>query len=96
MKKHMKILLLLLPFLSITALVLVSVWNVLVQSLGYIPAFGLTEPTLRYYIEVFTNADFFSAVWVSLKIALWSAVLSTVLGVLAPPPVVVWTNTLRP
>ena len=82
MKKHMKILLLLLPFLSITALVLVSVWNVLVQSLGYIPAFGLTEPTLRYYIEVFTNADFFSAVWVSLKIALWSAVLSTVLGVL--------------
>lgn len=82
MKKKLTIFLLLLPFLAVTALVLVSVWNVAVQSLGYIPAFGLTEPTPKYYIEVFTNNDFLSAVWVSVQIALWSAVLSTVLGVL--------------
>ena len=81
MRKKNHILLLLLPFLLITALVLVSVWTVLVQSLGVIPAFGLTRPTLQYYIQVLSDADFLSSVWVSLRIALWSAVLATVLGV---------------
>ena len=82
MKKRLHIFLLLLPFLSVTALVLVSVWNVLVQSLGYIPAFGLTELTFQYYLQVLSDESFLSAVWVSLRIALWSAVLATVLGVL--------------
>ena len=81
MKKKVRILLLLLPFFGIMALMLVSVWNVAVQSLGYIPAFGLTKLTLRYYLEVFGNPDFSSAVWVSLKIAFWSAVFACVLGV---------------
>ena len=81
MKKKMHIALLLLPFLGIAALVLISVWNVLIQSLGYIPAFGLKTPTFRYYAEVFFNPDFLSAVWVSLKIALWSAVFACILGV---------------
>ena len=80
--KKFTIILLLLPFLLSTALVLQSVWNVLVQSLGYIPAFGLTEPTITYYMQVFSNKDFLSAVCVSMKIAIWSAVLATVLGVL--------------
>lgn len=82
MRKRMTIFLLLLPFLIVTGIVLVSVWNVLVQSLGYIPAFGLTTPTFQYYIQVFTRDDFLSAVWVSLRIALWSAVIATGLGVL--------------
>ena len=82
MKKRLHIFLLLLPFLAVTALVLLSVWNVMIQSLGYIPAFGLTTPTLKYYLEVFTNDDFLSAVWVSLRIALWSAVLAAIFGVL--------------
>ncbi len=82
MKRNTTIFLLLLPFLLITGIVLVSVWNVLVQSLGYIPAFGLTTPTLSYYLQVFTREDFVSALWVSLKIALWSASISTALGVL--------------
>ena len=73
--------LLLLPFFGITGLVLVSVWNVLLQSLGYIPAFGLTKLTLQHYAAVFTNPDFLSAVLVSLKIALWSAVFACILGV---------------
>ena len=81
MKKNVHILLLLLPFLGIMALLLVSVWNVAVQSLGYIPAFNLTKLTFKYYREVFTNADFASAVWVSLKIALWSAVFACIFGV---------------
>ena len=81
MKKKVHILLLLLPFLGITALIGVSVWNVAVQSLGYIPAFGLTTPTLKYYAAVFTNPDFLSSVWVSLKIAILSSVFACVLGV---------------
>lgn len=82
MKRKTTIFLLLLPFLLITGIVLVSVWNVLIQSLGYIPAFGLTKPTLSYYAQVFSRTDFLSAVWVSVRIALWSTVFSTVLGVL--------------
>ena len=81
MKKKVHLFLLLLPFLGITGLVLVSVWNVAVQSLGYIPAFGLTKPTLRYYAAVFTNPDFLSSVLVSLRIAWWSAVFACILGV---------------
>lgn len=72
---------LLLPFLGITALVILSVWNVLVQSLGYIPAFGLTELTFDYYKSIFANPDFVSSLTVSLKIALQSAVASCILGV---------------
>ena len=82
MKKKMTPFWLLLPFLLLTGIVFVSVWNVLVQSMGYIPAFGLTVPTWKYYVQVFSHADFLQAVWVSLWITLWSAILSTILGVL--------------
>ena len=43
---------LLIPFFLLMALVLASIWNVLTQSLGYIPAFGLREPTFGYYARV--------------------------------------------
>ena len=82
MKKKITPFWLLLPFLLLTGIVFVSVWNVLVQSVGYIPAFGLTVPTWKYYAQVFTHPDFLQSVWVSLRIALWSAILATVLGVL--------------
>ena len=74
--------LLLLPFLALTALVVIAVWNVMVQSLGLIPAFGLTEPTIEYYRQVLTSETFLGSLGVSLKIAIISAVLATVLGVL--------------
>lgn len=74
--------LLLLPFLSILALTAAACVNVLAQSLGWIPAFGLTEPTLAYYGEALHRAEFLSALGVSLRIALWSAVLACMLGVL--------------
>lgn len=82
MRQKTTILLLLLPFLAVTGIVLVSVWNVLVQSVGYIPAFGLTKPTLQYYAQVFSRTDFLGAVWVSIRISLWSTVFSVCLGVL--------------
>lgn len=81
MKKRFSLFFLLLPFLLMTALVFAAVWNVLLQSFGIIPAFGLTEWTPEYYAGVFRNPRFLSAVAVSLKIALRSAIISTVLGV---------------
>ena len=82
MNKRLKLFLLLLPFLVVTGLVLVSVWTVLVQSLGVIPVFGLTQPTLAHYRQVLADPDFVSSVWVSLRIALWSSVFACGLGVL--------------
>lgn len=82
MKEKTAIILLLAPFGLLMAVVAAAVGNVLVQSVRYIPAFGLTKPTLDYYFQVFTRADFLSAVWVSLRIALFSSVLSCILGVL--------------
>ena len=50
MKRKTTIFLLLLPFLLITGIVLVSVWNVALQSLGYIPAFGQISAFLAYRV----------------------------------------------
>lgn len=74
--------LLLAPFLCVAALVLSSIWNIIVQSFGYIPAFGLTQPTAAYYAEVFGRPDFLSALFVSLRISLFSSVIAAVFGVL--------------
>ena len=73
---------LLLPFLALTALLLLSVWNVAVQSFGYIPAFGLTELTTEHYEAVLQDETFLQALGVSLRIAFVSAVLAAVFGVL--------------
>ena len=81
MKRKWIPLFLLLPFLGITGLVLLSVWNVLIQSLGYIPAFGLTELTVSYYKNIFSNPDFISSLTVSLRIALQSAAAACIGGV---------------
>lgn len=74
--------LLLFPFIFILTLAAASCFSVLAQSLGYIPAFGLTEITLSYYIDVMTNPDFLRSLGVSLQIAGCSAVLSAILGTL--------------
>lgn len=81
-KKRWVPFLLLLPFLGLTALVLLSVWNVAVQSFGYIPAFGLHELTVEHYAKVLRDQNFLQALGVSLRIALISAVLACLLGVL--------------
>ena len=81
-KKKWHIAVLLAPFLALTALLLFSVWNVAIQSFGYIPAFGLTEFTTEHYAKVLQDETFLRALGVSLRIALLSAVLSAVLGVL--------------
>lgn len=73
---------LLLPAMLLGALFLSGVVNALVQSLGYIPALGLTDVTLKYYADIFLRREFLSSVWLSLWIALVSSVLACVFGVL--------------
>lgn len=80
MRKKRTALVLLLPFAAVTALVLAACGNVLVQSLGYVPAFGLTELTLDYYRAALARPELRSALWVSLRIAFVSAVLAAALG----------------
>lgn len=73
---------LLLPLMAVTLTVILACVNVLLQSLGYVPAFGLTKITLEYYREVFKRPEFLSALWVSLRIAFVSALLAAVMGTL--------------
>ena len=73
--------LLLLPHILLTALFVVGLGAGLVQSLGVIPALGLTEPTLDYYKEVLTRPDMLRSVLYSLRIALLSALIATGAGV---------------
>ena len=80
MRKIRTAYLLLLPLMGVTALALLACGSVLTQSLGVVPAFGLTEPTLDYYREALTDPAFFSALGVSLRTALLSALAAAVLG----------------
>ncbi len=72
--------LLLLPFFLLTAMVLAACVYVLIQSLGWVPAFGLREITLGYYGQVLSKPEFLQALWVSLRTALLSAVLAVIFG----------------
>ena len=45
------------------------------QSLGGIPAFGLTEPTFKYYKEILSRPDIVKSIIYSLYIAVTSATL---------------------
>jgi putative spermidine/putrescine transport system permease protein len=72
--------LLLLPYLLVTLLVLAAIVNIMVQSLGYMPVFGLYDVTLKYYREILARPEVIQSLGVSLRIALFSSVLAAVLG----------------
>jgi len=74
--------LLLSPILLLGLFFLSGIGNALVQSLGYIPAFKMTDLTIRYYLEVFQKPTLLASIWVSLAIALISSILASVLGVI--------------
>lgn len=73
---------LLVPQMILTALFLIGLITGITQSLGVIPAFGLTKPTLLYYKEILARPDMLESVLFSLRIAFFSALFSTVAGVL--------------
>ncbi|MBQ7895742.1 MAG: ABC transporter permease subunit [Oscillospiraceae bacterium] len=80
MRKNITAYLLLLPFFTITALVILSCGFVLLQSLGYVPAFDLYDMSLKHYANVFANKEFVNSLLVSLRVAFQSAVLAAIFG----------------
>ncbi len=80
--KQFKLVLLLTPISILGALFLSGVCNGILQSFGYIPAFGLTVFTDDYYQEIFRSATFVASLKVSLWISIVSSVLAGLIGVL--------------
>ena len=81
MKKKMTPYLLLVPQLILGAVFIIGLGTGIIQSLGVIPAFGLTEPTFDYYKEVLTRPETLQSLKYSLYIAFVSAFFATVIGV---------------
>lgn len=82
MKKKLTPYLLLVPQILLGAVFIIGLGTGIIQSLGVIPAFGLTEPTLKYYKEVLTRPDTLQSLGYSLYIAFVSAFLAALLGTL--------------
>ncbi|MBK8023885.1 MAG: ABC transporter permease subunit [Chloroflexi bacterium] len=51
------------------------------QSLGYFPAIDSYDLTLRYYAEVLSDNIFFESLWQTVRLALLSTVMSSVLAI---------------
>ncbi len=72
---------LLIPQIILSIIFLIGLISAIAQSLGVIPAFGLTEPTLKYYKEILRNPSTMRSIEYSLRIAFISSVLATFIGV---------------
>jgi len=74
--------LLLIPFLLIMGFIFMGgLVQAVVQSLGYMPVFNMTELTFEHYRRVLSDFRFLSSLQYTFYIALTSSVLSVVLGV---------------
>lgn len=71
-----------LPFILVTLAVLAAIVNILLQSLGYIPAFGLHDITLKYYIETLKRPEVLESLCVSLRISIVASIGAAVIGTL--------------
>lgn len=94
MKKKVTPYLLLVPQIVLGIIFIIGLGTGIIQSLGMIPAFGLTEPTLAYYKEVLTRPDTVQSLKYSLYIAFVSALFATVIGTLFSA-VLVWKNRTK-
>lgn len=72
--------LLLMPLLLLGLIFLMGLINVLVQSLGYIKAFGLQKASFFYYAEILKTQGFLASLKSSLWVALISSVIAAILG----------------
>jgi putative spermidine/putrescine transport system permease protein len=73
--------LLLLPFLSVIVFFLAGLIDGIIQGFGYIPAFGLTKITLRYFEEILRNKLLLGSIASSLYIGFVSAIISVILAI---------------
>lgn len=81
MRKKLTPYLLLVPQMILTIIFMIGLVTGITQSFGVIPAFGLTEPTWKYYKEVLVRSDMLESIVYSLHIAFTSALFATVVGV---------------
>lgn len=74
--------LLVLPFLVIMIFIFFGgILQAVVQSLGYLPTFGMEDVSVVYYQQVFANTRFISSLQYTFYIALVTSILSVTLGV---------------
>ena len=66
----------------VTALVLIAILNIMIQSLGYMPVFDLYDVTLKYYAEVLSRPEVLQSLGVSLKVSLISSIFAAAAGTL--------------
>ena len=72
---------LVLPFMLIMCFIFIGgIFQAVVQSLGYLPAFGMNDFTLDYYRQVLGNSRFVSSLFNSFYIAAVSSLLSVSAG----------------
>lgn len=74
--------LMILPVVLLLALFIIALMNGLVQSLGVLPAAGLTQITLSYYREVLSSQELMASLLLSLYISLVSSLLASILSLL--------------
>lgn len=89
-KKNLKPYKLLLPQIVLSAIFIAGLIMGLVQSFGVIPSFDLTKPTLKYYIDILKDPTFVKSILYSLRIALISSILATVIGVFISAIIVIY------
>ena len=74
---------LILPFLLIMALIFVGgIAQAAIQSLGYLPVFGMYDISFEHYLRLFRNPHFMLSLRYTFYIAFVSSTLSVILGVL--------------
>ena len=72
---------LLIPFMIIMLILIIASAVVVMQSIGWLPVFGLTELTFQYYADILTDSEFMSSLSVSLRVSLISTLIAVVLGI---------------
>ncbi len=93
--KHKKTILLLVPILLLYGVFIYGgLLGVLIESFGYIPTLGLTDLSLGHYLKILLDRKFIESLGFSLYIALTSALISTILGVLISYKMMITANKL--
>lgn len=84
---------LLIPQLLLMVVFIFGIIAGITQSFGVIPVLGLKEPTLEYYKRILTNPGTLQSIGISFRIALISAVIATVLGLIITIILVSWKKS---
>lgn len=81
------------PIVLLGVLFIFGVTSGMIQSLGYIKAFDMTDITLNYYIEILNSPTFLDSLKISLQISIISSILAIILGTILTAALVHTGNT---